>query len=79
MDYVLAFLRPFLKDKAVWVAAASWLVTLANAKLDLGMDADWVASVAGLISAAAVAKFTRTQLKNKAAKKAAGVSDGSDK
>ena len=57
MGYLKAFLGPFLKDKMIWAALASWALTALNVKLALGMDADMVTATAASISTFAVGRL----------------------
>lgn len=54
MDYVKAFLSPFLKDRAVWAAVIAWLLSLANNKLHLGFDAATMTAMTSTLSVYAV-------------------------
>lgn len=56
MSYVWNMLRPFLKDRHVWLAVASWALAVANTKLHLGMPDAWIDNTAALISAWALSR-----------------------
>jgi hypothetical protein len=50
MAYALQFLAPFLKDKAVWVSAFSWLLVAANNWLHMGLNHDLLMTMAAGLS-----------------------------
>ena len=70
MSFLKAALGPFLKDKMIWTAIASWVLNYVNAKVDLGMDADMVSATAASISVFAVGRLAYVLNKKRKADKA---------
>ena len=50
------FLKPFLMDRAMWVAAASGILSGLNAWLKLGLDSATLATLAGSFAAYGMAR-----------------------
>ena len=54
MQYLLAFLIPFLQSSATWISLATWGLKLLNGWLKLGMNDQLLSDMATLVSTWAV-------------------------